>query len=392
MSFEFATAGRIVFGRGCAARIGEEAAALGQRVFVVTGRHGDRWDFLWRDLGHRQLPWQRFVIPEEPTVEMIGQAAEAAQSTAADLVIGIGGGSVIDAAKAVAAKVANPGNLLDYLEVIGRGQALANSSLPCIAVPTTAGTGAEVTRNAVLRAEDHGVKVSLRSSTMLPVRALVDPELTLSMPPGVTAATGMDALTQLLEAFVSGRANPLTDGICREGLRRAARSLEQAFRHGDDADAREDMALASLFGGLALANAGLGAVHGFAGPLGGMQPAAHGMICAALLSEVMAANISALGERQPDHSGPGALSRSSDDVDRSGRCHGGGRRRMDSAARPAFDAASLGSAGLQGGPDRRSRVQGPSGQQHEGQSGGADGRRIGRNISEGTIGVLPCMA
>lgn len=301
MSFEFATAGRIVFGRGCAARIGEEAAALGQRVFVVTGRHGDRWDFLWRDLGHRQLPWQRFVIPEEPTVEMIGQAAEAAQSTAADLVIGIGGGSVIDAAKAVAAKVANPGNLLDYLEVIGRGQALANSSLPCIAVPTTAGTGAEVTRNAVLRAEDHGVKVSLRSSTMLPVRALVDPELTLSMPPGVTAATGMDALTQLLEAFVSGRANPLTDGICREGLRRAARSLEQAFRHGDDADAREDMALASLFGGLALANAGLGAVHGFAGPLGGMQPAAHGMICAALLSEVMAANISALSERQPDH-------------------------------------------------------------------------------------------
>jgi alcohol dehydrogenase class IV len=247
------------------------------------------------------LPWQRFAIPGEPTVEMIGQAAAAAQRAAADVVIGIGGGSVIDAAKAVAAKVANPGDLLDYLEVIGRGRALAKSSLPCIAVPTTAGTGAEVTRNAVLRAEDHGVKVSLRSSTMLPVRALVDPELTLSMPPGVTAATGMDALTQLLEAFVSGRANPLTDGICREGLRRAARSLEQAFRHGDDADAREDMALASLFGGLALANAGLGAVHGFAGPLGGMQPAAHGMICAALLSEVMAANISALSERQPDH-------------------------------------------------------------------------------------------
>jgi alcohol dehydrogenase class IV len=145
------------------------------------------------------------------------------------------------------------------------------------------------------------VKVSLRSPSMLPVRALVDPDLTLSVPPGVTAATGMDALTQLLEAFVSSRATPLTDGICREGLARAARSLEQAFRQGDNADAREDMALASLFGGLALANAGLGAVHGFAGPLGGMRPAAHGMICAVLLSAVMAANIRALGERQPDH-------------------------------------------------------------------------------------------
>jgi alcohol dehydrogenase class IV len=301
MLFEFATAGRIVFGRGCAAHIGEEAAALGQQVFVLTGRHGDRWTFLWQDLEHRQLPWQRFAIPGEPTVEMIGQAAAAAQRAAADVVIGIGGGSVIDAAKAVAAKVANPGDLLDYLEVIGRGRALAKSSLPCIAVPTTAGTGAEVTRNAVLRSEDHGVKVSLRSPTMLPALSLVDPELTLSMPPAVTAATGMDALTQLLEALVSVRANPLTDGICREGLRRAARSLEQAFRHGEDADAREDMALASLFGGLALANAGLGAVHGFAGPLGGMRPAAHGMICAALLPEVMAANIRALGERQPGH-------------------------------------------------------------------------------------------
>ena len=301
MPFEFATAGRIVFGRGCAARVGGEAAALGQRIFVLTGRHGDRWTFLWQDLEGRQLPWQRFAIPGEPTVEMIGQAAEAAQRVAADVVIGIGGGSVIDAAKAVAAKLANPGNLLDYLEVIGRGRALVKPSLPCIAVPTTAGTGAEVTRNAVLRSADHGVKVSLRSPTMLPVRALVDPELTLSVPPAVTVATGMDALTQLLEAFVSCRANPLTDGICREGLARAARSLEQAFGQGDNIDAREDMALASLFGGLALTNAGLGAVHGFAGPLGGMRPAAHGMICAALLPEVMAANFRALAERPPDN-------------------------------------------------------------------------------------------
>lgn len=301
MSFEFATVGRIIFGRGCAGRIGEEVAQFGRNVFVLTGRGGDRWDFLWKDLRDRGMTCETFAISGEPTVAMVEQVVNAAAQAAADVVIGIGGGSVIDAAKAVAAKLANPGDLMDYLEVIGRGRSLDNPSLPCIAVPTTAGTGAEVTRNAVLRSEAHGIKVSLRSPTMLPVRAMVDPELTLSLPPDVTAGTGLDALTQLQEAFVSRRANPLTDGLCREGLRRAARSLARAFSHGADRVAREDMALASLFGGLALANAGLGAVHGFAGPLGGMLPAAHGMICAALLPEVMAANIRALAERDSDN-------------------------------------------------------------------------------------------
>ena len=286
--------------KGCAGRIGAEVAQFGRKAFVLTGRCGDRWDFLWQDLQLRGLAWETFPIIIEPTVEIVEQAVQAAGRHAADVVVGIGGGSVIDAAKAVAAKLPNPGDLLDYLEVIGQGRSLENPSLPCIAVPTTAGTGAEVTRNAVLRSEAHGVKVSLRSPTMLPVRAMVDPELTLSVPPEVTAGTGLDALTQLLEAFVSRRANPLTDGLCREGLQRAARSLQRAVSHGQDGDAREDMAVASLFGGLALANAGLGAVHGFAGPLGGMLPAAHGMVCAALLPEVMAANIRALINRQPD--------------------------------------------------------------------------------------------
>lgn len=301
MAFEFATAGRIVFGRGCAARIGAEAAQFGRRVFVLTGRPRERWAFLWDDLRRRGMDCERFAIMREPTVTIVEQAVQMAASAGVDVVIGIGGGSVIDAAKAVAAKLPNPGDLLNYLEVIGQGRSLEKPSLPCIAVPTTAGTGAEVTRNAVLRSEAHGVKVSLRSDTMLPVRAMVDPDLTLSVSPEMTAGTGLDALTQLQEAFVSQRANPLTDGLCREGMRRAARSLERAFAHGDDSAAREDMALASLFGGLALANAGLGAVHGFAGPLGGMVPAAHGMICAALLPQVMAANIQALAERDPDH-------------------------------------------------------------------------------------------
>jgi len=301
MAFEFATAGRIVFGRGCAGRIGEEAAQFGRRVFVLTGRRRERWAFLWADLRRRGMDCETFAFVHEPTVTIVEQAVQAAASAGVDVVIGIGGGSVIDAAKAVAAKLPNPGDLLNYLEVIGQGRPLENPSLPCIAVPTTAGTGAEVTRNAVLRSEAHGVKVSLRSDTMLPVRAMVDPDLTLSVSPEMTAGTGLDALTQLQEAFVSQRANPLTDGLCREGLSRAARSLERAFTHGDDSAAREDMALASLFGGLALANAGLGAVHGFAGPLGGMVPAAHGMICAALLPQVMAANIQALTERDPGH-------------------------------------------------------------------------------------------
>lgn len=301
MPFEFATAGRIIFGPGCAAGIGAEAAQLGRRVLVMTGTDADRWNFLWNDLRDAGLAWERFAVAGEPTLEMVAQAERAAGKGGIDVVIGIGGGSVIDAAKAVAAKLPNPGDILDYLEVIGRGRSLANPSLPCIAVPTTAGTGAEVTRNAVLRSVRHGVKVSLRSPSMLPQRAIVDPDLTLSLPPEVTAATGMDALTQLLEAFVGRGANPLTDALCREGLRRAARSLEAAFARGRDREAREDMALASLCGGLALANAGLGAVHGFAGPLGGMQPAAHGKICAALLPAVMTANIRALHARHPEH-------------------------------------------------------------------------------------------
>jgi alcohol dehydrogenase class IV len=195
--------------------------------------------------------------------------------------------------------LANPGELLDYLEVVGRGKALARPSYPFIAIPTTAGTGAEVTRNAVLASPEHRVKVSLRSPGMLPRIALVDPELTWPLPPAVTASTGLDALTQLIEPYVCSRVNPMTDALCVEGLQRAARSLRAAFENGRNAAAREDMALAALFGGLALANAGLGAVHGFAGPIGGLFPAPHGAVCAALLPHVMDANLRALRQRQP---------------------------------------------------------------------------------------------
>ncbi|HET9911793.1 MAG TPA: iron-containing alcohol dehydrogenase, partial [Anaerolineales bacterium] len=218
-----------------------------------------------------------------------------------DMVVGLGGGSILDTGKAIAALVANPGDVFDYLEVIGKGQPLVHAPLPYIAIPTTAGTGAEVTRNAVLESPEQNVKVSLRSPLMLPRLALVDPELTYNLPPEITASSGLDALTQLIEPFVSIKANPMTDALCRDGMVHAARSLRRACENGGDKEARQRMSLASLFGGLALANAGLGAAHGFAGPLGGMLHAPHGVLCARFLPLVIEANIKALEARQPEH-------------------------------------------------------------------------------------------
>ena len=217
------------------------------------------------------------------------------------MIIGFGGGSALDAAKAIAALTANDGDPLDYLEVIGQGKPLRRVPVPVIAIPTTAGTGSEVTTNAVLASKEHAVKVSLRSPLMLPRVALIDPELTFSLPPGVTASTGMDALTQCIEPFVSNRANPVTDALCREGITRGGRSLRLAHDQPEHAGARRDMALTALFGGMALANAKLGAVHGFAAPIGGMFNAPHGAVCAILLPSVMETNIHALRERSPEH-------------------------------------------------------------------------------------------
>ena len=290
MNFEFATAGKIVFGCGMLAQAAPAAAGFGRRALLVTGRNTERARPLLDALKKEGVESELFSVSGEPTVETARQAS----AFSADVVIGFGGGSVIDLAKAAAALMANPGDPFDYLEVIGKGLPLKNRPAPCIAIPTTAGTGAEVTKNSVLASPEHKVKVSMRHPLMIPDLAIIDPECTLSMPPAVTASTGLDALTQLFEAFISKKANPMTDGFCREGLPRAVRSLRRAFENGDDLAAREGMALASLFGGLALANAGLGAVHGFAGPLGGMFSAPHGMVCAALLPHVMRANLAAM--------------------------------------------------------------------------------------------------
>jgi alcohol dehydrogenase class IV len=294
MLFEFATATRIVFGPGTARRLPELAAPFGRRVLVVTGGGADRHAGLLGALAAAGLQLTRFRIAGEPTTDEATEGAALARDCEAELVLGLGGGSVLDAGKAIAALARQPAGLMEYLEVIGQGRALDAPPLPFLAVPTTAGTGAEVTRNAVLASPAHRLKASLRHATMLPALALVDPELTLACPPAVTAASGMDALTQCLEAFVSCRAQPLTDALCREGIRRAAGSLERAVADGSDLDARSDLALAALCSGLALANAGLGAVHGFAAPLGGRHHAPHGAVCAALLAPVWEANLAAV--------------------------------------------------------------------------------------------------
>jgi alcohol dehydrogenase class IV len=302
-AFEFATANRIIFGAGKLNGLGDLLKGRAKRLLLVCGNSSDAIPRVRGILSAQEIPFGEFHVHGEPTVVTASEGVKLALEHGADMVIGLGGGSVLDAGKAIAILGTNHGDVFDYLEVIGKGQPLLNAPLPYIAIPTTAGTGTEVTRNAVLESPAHGVKVSLRSPSMLPSIALVDPELTYTLPPAITASSGLDALTQLIEPFVSVKANPIVDAICREGIRHVANSLRQAYPIGTDAQAsaREGMSLASLFGGMALANAALGAVHGFAGPLGGMLHAPHGAICARLLPLVMEANLKTLQSRQPEH-------------------------------------------------------------------------------------------
>jgi len=380
--FEFATATRIIFGPGTLGEVGPIAAQMGHRALVVTGRTSTRAAPLIDQLAAQDVETITYATTGEPTVEAARQGTQRARDAGCDLVIGLGGGSAIDTGKAIAALLTNGGDPLDYLEVIGRGRPLTHPAAPYIAIPTTAGTGAEVTRNAVLASPEHRVKVSLRSPLMLPRLALVDPELTRTLPPPVTASTGLDALTQVVEPFVSHRANPLTDAICREGMRRAARSLRRAYESagepGDDAAAREDMALTSLFGGLALANAKLGAAHGFAGPLGGMFPAPHGAICGRLLPHVVAVNVRALQERLPESA---ALHRYNEVAQ---ILTGSGSATADDGVawvQELCDALVRGDGGGFSGPDRK----GVGLQQHAGQP---DPAHPGRDVGDPGAGVV----
>jgi alcohol dehydrogenase class IV len=294
MDFEFTTATRIIFGPGRLKEVGPAVQPWGQHVLLVGGKKKERNQPLVDVLAKVGVNATVFPVAGEPTLELVAAGVRIARQTECDQVISMGGGSAIDAGKAIAALITNEGAITDYLEVIGKGESLVEPPVPFTAIPTTAGTGAEVTRNAVLASAEHRVKVSLRGPFMLPRLAVVDPELTVSLPQSVTASTGLDALTQLIEPYVCNRANPLTDGMCEEGMCLVARSLRKACEDGEDVAAREDMAVASLLSGMALANSGLGAVHGFAAPIGGMFPAPHGAVCAVMLPRVMDVNLRAL--------------------------------------------------------------------------------------------------
>ncbi len=300
-AFEFAPPERIVFGPGKVSQAGTLTASLSNSAMLVTGRDVRRAEPVRESFRSAGLNWVEWAVAGEPTVSEVRAGAEAARSLGVDCVVACGGGSVLDAGKAIAALTPQSGDVFRFLEIIGQGLPLENHPLPFLAMPTTAGTGAEATRNAVLTSPEHALKVSLRSPKMVPRIALIDPSLSLGLPPELTACTGLDALTQLLEPWVSCKANGMTDACCREGIPRMVRSLGKAIADGQNLEARTDLAYGAFLSGLALAHSGLGAVHGLAGPIGGRFQAPHGAICAALLGPVWRANVESLSRTTPGH-------------------------------------------------------------------------------------------
>ncbi len=301
ISFDFSTSGRIIFGRDSLAKLSGLLESLGKNALIVKGKEYPDPKALYKLLAGADKTRTIFIVAEEPNAETIQEAVRVGRKNKCDFVIGFGGGAPVDAGKAVSALLNNSGELMDYLEVVGKGQPLEQRGVPYIAIPTTAGTGSEVTRNAVIAIPEKKIKVSMRDAYLLPTVSIVDPELTCSVPPAVTASTGMDAFTQVIEPYVTKISNPMVDMFCREAIPMAAKNLLEVYKNGADLVAREKMSFVSLLGGLSLANAKLGAVHGFAGPIGGMFKAPHGMICAALLPAVLKVNADLISRSAADH-------------------------------------------------------------------------------------------
>lgn len=284
--FALALPARILFGRGEAAKAPELIRAFGPRGLIVHGADPSRARWLVEALGADTL-----ACPDEPTLALLDTALSQARAARPDWIAAVGGGAALDLGKALAGLVPQPGAVMDHLEVVGRGLPLTAAPLPFIAIPTTAGTGAEATKNAVIGVPSR--KVSLRDDRMLARLAIVDPALTDNCPWPVTLASGLDAVTQVIEPYISAKANPITDALCRPAIARGLAALT-GLRAVEHSDLRDALALTSLTGGIALANAGLGAVHGLAGVIGGMTGAAHGAICGALLAPVLQMNAAAL--------------------------------------------------------------------------------------------------
>jgi len=294
--FSFRTAGEIIFGRGRAMDPLAGLALSDTRVLLVRGANPARSAAMRAGLVAQGCLLEEFVADREPDLDLIDKGIKAARAFGAERVVALGGGSVIDTAKAIAALVPAERPMLDHLEVVGKGLPLEIPPLPCVALPTTAGTGAEVTRNAVIAVPEHRRKVSLRDPKMLPRLAVIDPALTDGTPRDVTLASGLDAITQVIEPYICARSNPMTDALCRVAIPQGLRALHCLITGAETPEARDALCWTSLCGGMALANAGLGVIHGLAGPLGGVSGAAHGAICGALLPHGLAMNAARISD------------------------------------------------------------------------------------------------
>lgn len=295
MDFSFYTSHEIIFGRGRIAQLPEIAGRFGRRVLLISrGRFVQESEWMERlrqAMKSHPLEMVDHVLPAgEPTVTEVDEGANLARDLMPDVIVGLGGGSSIDTAKAVAGMAVHPGSVADYLEGVGSLR-IKKPGIPFIAVPTTAGTGAEVTKNAVISGVAEKYKKSLRSSHLVSRLALLDPELTYTMPASLTAETGMDAFTQLVESFISNKAQPIPQALALHGIKLVDKYLAAAVRHPDDPEAREAMQLAALLSGMALANSGLGAAHGIAAALGALCNIPHGRACAVLLPHVLEFNL-----------------------------------------------------------------------------------------------------
>ncbi len=311
--FAFARNPQVLFGTGRIEELPKIAARYGQSVLLVTGAHsyqGAAWDTMTAGLDSEGVRWFHAVVSGEPSPECIDRAVAEHRPHDINAVVAWGGGSVVDAGKAISAMLCAEGSVVDYLEGVGTQQP-TGQKVPFVAIPTTAGTGSEATKNAVIsRVGTNGFKKSLRHDAYVPDVALLDPELMLGCPPAVTAACGMDAFTQLLEAYVSNNASPLTDALALSGLDHIGTSLMRAYRDGaSDVDARAGMAYAAFLSGVTLANAGLGLVHGLASPVGGFFDVPHGVVCGTLMGAATEANMRALREQASAHPALGKYAR-----------------------------------------------------------------------------------
>lgn len=304
-SFQFSSLPEIIFGKGKRNELANAVKARGNRVLLLTGSssvhnsgHGDE---IISGLKAANLELEHEVIAHEPSPNLIDQIVQKYRPSRIEVVVAVGGGSVMDAGKAVSAMIPVEGSIRDYLEGVGERKHPGHK-IPFIAMPTTSGTGSEMTKNAVIsEVGETGFKKSLRHDNFIPELAIIDPEMMLSCPAKLTAASGMDAFSQLLESYLSTRANVMTDALALQGLKQVKRFLLRAYLEGEqNLEARSGMALAALFSGITLAHAGLGLVHGFASPLGGFYHIPHGVACGSLMAPVFAATIDNLLE-QPDH-------------------------------------------------------------------------------------------